>query len=468
MWDNARMLNVVVLVQLNRMFELYTWFPYQSYQHCDSISDVLTNEWSLEREGKFINDGQLFPNKLPNDFRGCPFKISVPHSATPEVPYINAFSKRHNITAITQFKHENDWLISEAIREALEDLLLDLSEAVIGGTPLVIEATQFGEPSFPYFESNYIWYVPCSRPLPRLLAVSGIFSVCLWVAVVAVIIIVPFVMWCLSSCSPGGHRHENVSDIFYSMWAAFLGVSVTEMPRTIRLRMIVLSWICYSLAVSTVFQTFFTSYLVNPGLEKQITSLQELLQSGLEFGFRDDIADLYRDSHFEIHKQVVKRRQSCIKTHLCIQRIIDSGDYATIAESWSVENELKLMNNSNRVCRMNNIDSFPIKIVAYFSKGSVLLNTFNKMITSLVESGVIHKAESEFKERPIAGRTGDVDTRDEYFVFTTSHLQIAFYTLVLGHSLSFVIFLFEILYHRMGTLSRVPACVDSLGFSFSV
>jgi hypothetical protein len=454
MWDNARALNVVVLVQLDAVFHLYTWFPYQSYQHCDSITDVvLINQWSLDGEGRFMSDRLLYPNKFPNNFHGCPLKISVPHYGILEVPYVIAFCKFHNLTAVIQFKHENDRFPSEAIRESLEDLLFGLSEGVIGGIPLIMEATQFGEPSLPYFESKYIWYVPCSRPLPRLLAISRIFSVSLWVAVLVAMLLVPVAMWCLSSCSPAGHSHETITHVFYNMWAVSLGVSVTKMPRALRLRVLILPWICYCLAVSTVFQTFLTSYLVDPGLEEQVTSLQELLQSGMEFGFRDEITELYRDSHFDIHKQVLKGRQNCNKTHLCIQRIIDFGDYATIAESWSVENELRLMNNSNRVCLMNDIESFPIQIVAYFSKGSVLVNTFNRMITSLVETGIILKAVNEVKARPVAGRIGDGEARGGYFVFTPSHLQVAFYALVLGHSLSFVLFLLELLYHRLDTVS---------------
>jgi hypothetical protein len=56
---------VVVLVQLDRMFQLYTWFPYQSYQYYDSISNiVLMNQWGLENNAIITADRDLFPNEV--------------------------------------------------------------------------------------------------------------------------------------------------------------------------------------------------------------------------------------------------------------------------------------------------------------------------------------------------------------------------------------------------------------------
>jgi hypothetical protein len=78
LWDNARALNVVVLVQLDTVFHMYTWFPYQSRQQYEDATDVvLINQWGLQGEGKLVNDELLYPNKIPSDLQGCPFKRAV-------------------------------------------------------------------------------------------------------------------------------------------------------------------------------------------------------------------------------------------------------------------------------------------------------------------------------------------------------------------------------------------------------
>jgi hypothetical protein len=43
------------------------------------------------------------------------------------------------------------------------------------------------------------------------------------------------------------------------------------------------------------------------------------------------------------------------------------------------------------------------------------------------------------------------DTLQQYFVFTISHLLVAFYALTIGHSLGFVTFLLELLHHSYST-----------------
>ena len=125
----------------------------------------------------------------------------------------------------------------------------------------------------------------------------------------------------------------------------------------------------------------------------------------------------------------MKRRRNCIQTHLGIQHIIDTGEYVTTVDSWSVGDEMMRMNHENLVYRLSETvsDSFLINIVSYFLKGRILLNKFNKIITSLVKTGLIIKEDGECKKRPVTHRTGDTDTQDEYFVFTLSHLQVAFH-----------------------------------------
>jgi hypothetical protein len=148
---------------------------------------------------------------------------------------MTAFSKGYNFTPIIPFKHKTDNFLSDVIHESKKNALLGSSEVFIGGTPLFMEAMHFGEPSFPYHESQYVWYFPSSGSLSRLFAVSSIFSVMLWIAVVAMMILVPAIMRLLSNCSLEYQSKERMSNAFYNMWAIRMRVLVTHMPRTFRL-----------------------------------------------------------------------------------------------------------------------------------------------------------------------------------------------------------------------------------------
>jgi hypothetical protein len=89
--------------------------------------------------------------------------------------------------------------------------------------------------------------------------------------------------------------------------------------------------------------------------------------------------------------------------------------------------------------------AYPVQIVAYFSKGSIFLRAFNKALVSSVESGLITKAVKN-KVSPSVSNTAD-----DFFIFTISHLSISFYLLLLGHSVSIILFFCEVIYNRLST-----------------
>jgi hypothetical protein len=78
------------------------------------------------------------------------------------------------------------------------------------------------------------------------------------------------------------------------------------------------------------------------------------------------------------------------------------------------------------------------------------LEQFNKYVTRMQESGEITKYERDLWI--ISSYLDDKeDTSQRYFVFSISHLLIAFYVLSIGHSLGFVMFLLELLHHSYST-----------------
>jgi hypothetical protein len=450
LWENMKVLNMVVLVQSEGEFHLYTWFPYQSNTQCLDITDtVLLNKWISQNGGEFSKHETLFPYKIPNNFKGCLIKLVVPYHGTFEVEYFYEFLNGLNFTVkIDEKEWEINPNIEEAITKAIEDVLFGMAEIAFGGIPLLKEASDVADPSLSYYQTQYMWYVPCAKPLPRLEAISHIFSVTVWVTLIAFMFLTAAIMWCLAHMTLESHTYKTASSVFYNIWAVVMGVSVTRMPRTLHLRVVIFPWICYCFAISTIFQIFFTSYLVDPGLEKQITSLQEVLDSKIEFGFRPEMTIYYEQSPYEIHKELLKHHTYCRQTHLCINKVIETGSFATIVESWAADKHLQSVNDSDRelVCRMNENDSFPIRIVSYFSKSSFLLDTFNKRLASITESGLNIRADKERKIRSTFNKLDINDTGGGYFVFTITHLLIAFYTLLIGYILSSNVLICEILY----------------------
>jgi predicted membrane protein len=446
LWDEDRVFNMLVVVQVNSILHMYTAFPYQSGGRCGVITDVvLLSTWNLESCEMFSNDATLFANKYPGNFHGCTVNVSTPYSKIAEDVYISEIINRVNVTVNYISDRPTDMSVSNRIISSLKEVLFGKSEIAVGGIPLVKDINEYLDPSFSYHEIKYTWYVPCAKPLSRLQRISKIFSLTLWIAVFVAFIIVAVVMWCVARRSSETRTYINIANNLLNIWAVCVGVSLARIPRTSRVRMLLFTWTWCCFYMSIVFQTFLTSYLIDPGFDTQIRTLGELLESGLKFGFRSDFDVYYKNSNYGVHQELLHRKERCYPPSFCVQRIINTRKYATLGESFVIENYLKTASNSNYVCVMNDMDAYPVKVVAYFSKGSIFYHAMNKILVSSVETGLITKI---LKTKSPPNLDDDVE---EFFVFTLTHLSIAFYSLLLGLSLSFVLLLGEVIYRKFAT-----------------
>jgi len=55
---------------------VYTWFPYQSSDHCTEVNDITPlDSWIISAQGHFTKNIDLFPGKFSNSFNWCPMKV---------------------------------------------------------------------------------------------------------------------------------------------------------------------------------------------------------------------------------------------------------------------------------------------------------------------------------------------------------------------------------------------------------
>lgn len=447
LWDTAKVLNLVVLVQKGTVLNLYTWFPYLSHEHCDDVKGVvIINQWIMEEEGGFVREVMLFPHKIPSNFQGCSLKISTGFRNQAEDVFMSEQLRSLNITLNYVSEIPRNMSVYEKIETSLMDVITGKSDVSFGGLPLLQEAATYADPSFPYFVVRYSWFVPCRRPLSRLQSISHIFSVSVWVAMVIVLFLVTVAAWWVAKRVNDARSYTSLSRSLYNTWAVMVGVSVTEMPRSFRLKSALLGFIWYCFAISTIFQTFFTSFLVDPGYQNQLTTLGEILQSGIEFGYRSDFDKLYSESSDSRHMELLARREECSSEQTCIDRIRETGNFATLCQTWMVQDYTNFINDHSFICPLNDDDTFFVFLCIYMPKGSFLLEFVNRLVSFSTESGIIEKKDRERKYK-----NKDIPEPEnifgDYFVFTLSHLRIAFYILFVGYGLSLLLLLGELLHH---------------------
>jgi hypothetical protein len=78
------------------------------------------------------------------------------------------------------------------------------------------------------------------------------------------------------------------------------------MSRTSSLRSLFLAWVCFSVAFSTVFQAFFTTYLIDSSYKTSIQNMDQLFASGIKlacpttYSFILEIGDKTETSNYEV------------------------------------------------------------------------------------------------------------------------------------------------------------------------
>jgi hypothetical protein len=247
---------------------------------------------------------------------------------------------------------------------------------------------------------------------------------------------------------------QTIPKCVYNAWSIFIGVSVSEMPRSWKLRIFFLIYVCYCFAVSTVFQAFFVSYLVEPGYGERIATFQELLDSNVNYGFIAAVEFAMGTMEFTDHLQFpVTRRVDCSEQKTCLMRMMTDGDIATVSALEYAKymfNEFGYQGEMKSPCSLDENFIYG-SLAAVFTKGYPLVNQFNKLIRRYLEGGLVLRYWIQLNHEALlkGGTKSDVNCKSMYFVFNLSHMVPAFIVLGVGYLCSTIVCIAECLHKRL-------------------
>jgi len=201
--------------------------------------------------------------------------------------------------------------------------------------------------------------------------------------------------------------------------------------------------------MSTVFQAFFTSYLVEPGYEKKFATFDDLLHSTVSYGYIEVLEIALLSTSYEEHWIFPpSRRQDCHGFLECMRRIANNDQTCTISFpriSQYLTSETGIRDASKFCCTFEE-NLFTIGFIFVLNNGSPFLNRLNVLTRRSQEGGLLDRywkqllwttsLRSKMRVDDVAGGL--------YFVFSLSHLSPAFCVLGFGYVLSSAVFLAEV------------------------
>lgn len=470
----VRVLNAIILMpqKLNSSkITVYSWFPY-SNGHCGDGFDE-TDIINICKYGQFLNNTLLFPNKISNDMQECPVRVRAviwpPFIIKPrkvydvrnvnftkgiEIMLMNTIAKVANFSVIYSLSEkEQDWgniFRNRTATGMMKTLLNEEVDVGLGALATLLYRHFHFDSSVTYYQESITWCVPHALPEPRWRCLLIIFHPLTWLTLCASYILVTLTMAVLNATHKRRERQNGVIETLQNNYSVILGIAIT-LPKEAKARMVIITWIIICFILNASYHSSLISFLTKPIFEKQIETVEEMLEQGYKFGIvPPSVLFIKHDINSNLN---LSNLVSCDNVKSCLDRTAFRRDFVVgVPRMYMVYSSRTYISSTGEnlvYWTKEDIVSYPIEMIMV--KGYPLQGRINQIIHRIVEAGLLSKwAEdllskntkiSSKHPKTIEGSKNDV-------ILTLNHLEGAFILLLIGLSVAGIIFICELMYFK--------------------
>ena len=370
-----------------------------------------------------------------------------------EIGLLSVVLKQMNMTF--EFVLESEKVAGEYI---MRSVFLKYYYIIVGNVGNYLLLNPFYSSTNTYYIMTHSWYVPCSVKYPRWSSIFRILCVELWLVLFLWIVTAAISTTLVGrySCTSEWQGYKTLTSSLTNILAVSLGVSVSTMPRTPSLRSLFLAWVCFSLAFSTVFQAFLTTFLIDSGYKTPIRKVDELFASGIKLAYPEDFSSLFEDNIGPEALEVQRNLVNCPSYEECVNWAKYHKNVSVlladiVAEGFYASGDYVGENSEPLLCRLEDGVFYNYGQSMVMFHGDPLMRGVSEIIDRVVEAGLYAFWNSLRLNlfKIYCRRTAIVHPLDEYFSFNLYHMHPAFYLLLMGSCLSVFCFIFEVLYNRL-------------------
>jgi hypothetical protein len=193
---------------------------------------------------------------------------------------------------------------------------------------------------------------------------------------------------------------------------------------------------------------------VSPGYDSRISSLDDLIHSGLKYGSNKYFGNYLRKVGYEEPDNLNLDRFECDDDHeKCMERVFTESDTAFVATTFLAQyiaTRIRKTSDENLLCSLDE-NIFSSYGVFLFPTGHPVTERFNVVIRHIFEAGLGDKYWSDLHFNITLQNMREVEESDcqncsdMYFVFALTHLRVVFIVLGFGHVLCVAVFMAELI-----------------------
>jgi len=212
--------------------------------------------------------------------------------------------------------------------------------------------------------------------------------------------------------------------------------------------------LCFSVAFSTVFQAFLTTFLIDSGYKTPIQNMEELYASGVKLAYSPEKSYIFESGDETEASNVQTNDVICESEEDCIGWVIYQKNASVLLDDDDVEENIALgiylgENSKPLLCGIKDGVFRQTGLIMTMLHGDPLMKRVTEIIDRVVEAGIYNYWNSlRMHSLKLSSlKITMVHPLDGYYSFNLHHMQPAFYLLLMGWCLSTLCFLVEIFYN---------------------
>lgn len=466
-------MNIVLLLhdwKDHSIINLFSWNPYDPPRRCGEKQQNPQNYTELYDQcinGSLVNNSNIFPDKVPKNLMKCPLKVLgviwhpfLNHNQSDkyagfERRILDLIAQRLNFTVKldTTTGYWGDRIENGSWDGMFGNLKKGYGEIGIGGIYPDIDVHEDFDTTQSYLQDSFAWVVPRAREIPEWENLIISLQPTMWLATVVVYLSCTIIWYFLAQVVwEKGIKLKTFVPSMLDSWCINLGVSTVFRPTSDSFRIYFVFFCLYSMLWCTIYQTKLITVLTNPTYEKQMTDIDDLLNSKLKFGGNEYFRELFNNSLDEIEDHFFNN-YLVLDVHEILNHLIQFRNVSILTS------RLYLRYLSAKTLHYNDahgeplfyslhtdVLSFPVEMVTV--KGFALLEKFNNLLSRFKSTGLIQNFYKRFDSstKRLAANlviNAGVDKEHEEESLSIIHLQGAFMVLLLGNILATIVFIIE-------------------------
>lgn len=288
------------------------------------------------------------------------------------------------------------------------------------------------------FYNPHIWLVPKPNKMPNFKVLISIFNLITWLTIFVIFILMVSI-WYIYAKYRNDKFYDSYVKCFLDIYVLNLSMSITRIPHSIKLKLLIIIYILYAFHLSAFFQGKLSSVLTLPIYDSRISTLEQLADSNLKILVVYHKLSTIKNINTNVALKMASKSEPLEEKYISINRPEYVMKRRDIALS-SLVGDLNLTDTyKTKVDVIKDVFLPDLEGTYQMKRHNPIMLTLNNVIRVIREGGLHTKWLNDMKIVNFLTYTKD-DDADGQIILTFEHLEGPFILLAFGICSSTIIF----------------------------